>query len=620
MIVANGGPRMSPPGTLTQLFFGAVDQYDRPDALQFKIGGRYEPIAHRRIEERVRHVARGLAKLGIVPGDRVAIVSENRPEWAIADFGCLTARVVDVAVYPTLPAAQIAYILRDSGAIAAFVSGTAQAEKLMSIRNQLPALQHVISFDVLPAALADISIISIIDLEHRGAEDEPAEAAAHHRAAALGAKPDDLATLLYTSGTTGDPKGVMLTHDNIYSNVDAIRDLIPFSEGDVALSFLPLSHIFERTVGHYFMFATGTSIAYAESIEAVPANMLEVRPTLMVSVPRLYEKMFARVLEAATTGGWIKRKVFRWARGVGEEWADTVIAAGAPSGLLASRYSLAQRLVFSKLQQRTGGRIRYFVSGGAPLAPEINRFFYAAGLTILEGYGLTETSPVISANTPERFRIGTVGPPIQGVSVAIAEDGEILARGPNIMAGYFNMPDATADVIDDQGWFHTGDIGEWRDGFLAITDRKKDLIVTAGGKNIAPQPIENRIRANEYVAQAVVLGDRRRFPIALVVPALDRLERWARYKGLQWSDAASLVQLPEVQAKMEHEVLDPIADLARFEIPKKLILLPSDFSVERGELTPTLKVKRRTVEAHYKDTIDDVYNRALSESATAESH
>lgn len=603
MVVADGGPRPEP-GTLTELFFQAVEQYDKPDALQVKIGGRYEPISHRVLLEKVRHVSYGLRGLGANHGDRVAIISENRPEWAIADFACLTSGVTDVSVYPTLPASQIEYILRDSGAVIAFVSTTDQAEKLASVRSTLPALKSVISFDTVRPHLADMSMA---ELEQQGARAEPPDAAVAHRTRALEVTPSEVATLLYTSGTTGEPKGVMLTHDNIHSNVAASRKVIPFSGDDVALSFLPLSHILERMAGHYLMFATGTSIAYAESINAVADNMVEVRPTLMVSVPRLYEKMYARVVEAAAAGGKIKKSIFSWATATADAWADVKLVGGTPRGLLAAKYSLADRLVFSKLKERTGGRLRYFVSGGAPLSPEINKFFFAAGLTILEGYGLTETSPVIAVNSPDAFRIGTVGMAIPGVSIAIAEDGEILTRGPNVMAGYYNKPTLTKEAIDSDGWLHTGDIGVLKDGFLSITDRKKDLLVTAGGKNIAPQPIEARMKRSKFVAEAVLIGDKRKFPMALVVPDFDQLEKWARYKSLPFTDHASLVALPEVKAKMERETLAGLTDLASFETPKKIALLPEEFSVERGELTPTLKVKRRKVDEHYKSVIDAVY-------------
>ena len=617
MVVANGGPRPAP-GTLTQLFFRAVERYDKPDALQVKIGGRYEPISHRSLLERVRHVSYALEHIGVNPGDRVAIISENRPEWAIADYACLTSGLPDVSVYPTLPAAQIAYILRDSGAVAVFLSTADQARKLASIRSTLPALKCVISFDVIDAGLADVSMT---EFERRGAEAEPIDAPTRHRERAMAVRPDDVATFLYTSGTTGEPKGVMLTHDNIHSNVTSSMEMIPFTGADVALSFLPLSHIFERMAGHYLMFATGTSIAYAESTTTVPANMRELHPTLMVSVPRLYEKMYAAVVEAGTSGSAVKKHIFAWARAVGNEWADVKLAGGTPGRTLGLRYTIAQRLVFSQLKARTGGHLRYFVSGGAPLSPEINKFFYAAGLTILEGYGLTETSPVIAVNVPKAFRIGTVGMAMPGVSIAVAEDGEILARGPNIMAGYYNKPELTAEAIDTDGWFHTGDIGVLNEGFLTITDRKKDLLVTAGGKNVAPQPIEARMKRNKFVAEAVLIGDRRKFPMALIVPNFDQLERWARYKSLSFTDHASLIALPEVQAKMERETLSGMADLASFETPKKIALLPEEFSVERGELTPTLKVKRRVIDEHYKHLIDAVYaNSDTAGSAPVKSH
>ena len=327
----------------------------------------------------------------------------------------------------------------------------------------------------------------------------------------------------------------------------------------------------------------------------------------MLSVPRLYEKMYARVLENATSGGAVKKRIFFWARGVAERWANEKLAGREPGGVLAMQYSLAQRLVFSKLKARTGGRLRYFVSGGAPLAPEINKFFYAAGLVILEGYGLTETSPVLAVNTPENFRIGTVGKPVAGTEIAIATDGEILARGPQIMKGYFNKPEATAEAIDRDGWFHTGDIGELRDGFLAITDRKKDIIVTAGGKNIAPQPIENLAKTSRFVSQAVMIGDKRSFPVMLVVPNWDTLEKWARSENISFATRAELTSLPPVQEKVEREVEKKLTGLARFEMPKKIGLLEHEFSVERGELTPTLKVKRRVVDQRYKEQIDALY-------------
>jgi long-chain acyl-CoA synthetase len=603
-MITSGGPRNSTPGTLNRLFFEAVEKYDKPDALQRRVGGTWQPISHRTLAERVRRVALGLQASGMKRGDRVAILSENRPEWAIADYGCLTGAMADVPVYPNLPPEQLAYILRDSGATAIFASTAEQAAKVQAIRSTCPALRLAIGFGASRDPGVDLTLT---ELEARGAAGESPASLASYRQTADAVKPDDIATIIYTSGTTGEPKGVVLTHDNIYSNVMASAAVIPFAGADVCLSFLPLSHIFERMAGHYMMLHAGASIAYAESIDTVPINMQEVRPTLVLSVPRLYEKMYARVLENALAGGAAKKRIFFWARGVADRWADRKLAGSEPGGLLGVQYRLAQKLVFSKLKARTGGRLRYFVSGGAPLAPEINKFFYAAGLVILEGYGLTETSPVISVNTPDAFRIGTVGKPIPGVEVMIAADGEICTRGPHVMREYYNKPEATAEVIDAERWFHTGDIGALEDGFLRITDRKKDIIVTAGGKNIAPQPIESKVKTNKYVSQAVMIGDKRRYPVLLVVPNWDNLEKWAKQRNILWTDRAQLLQMPTIRAKVEKEVTEELSGLARFEMPKKIALLEHDFSLERGELTPTLKVKRRVIDKTYKSVIDGLY-------------
>ena len=599
---AHGGPRPEP-GTLTRLFLDAVRTHDKPDAMLYKANGEWRPIAHRTVLERVRRIALGLQELGVQRGDRVGILAENRPEWAMADYGCLSIGVASVPIYPTLPAEQIPHLLNDSGATALFVSTPVQAAKLRAVRAQCPGLKHVIGMD---AGAADGCDLTLAELEARGAAVESAERNARWEREALAVQPDDLATLIYTSGTTGTPKGVMLTHDNFFSNVAAARRGVPFTDTDVALSFLPLSHVFERE-GDYMYWACGTTIAYVASIDDVPVSLQEVKPTFAMGVPRLYEKMYARVFENAVSAGGVKKRIFFWALGVANRWADEKLAGRTPGGVLAWQYGLAQKLVFSKLKERTGGRLRFFVSGGAPLAPEINKFFYAAGIVILEGYGLTETSPVIAVNTPDAFRIGTVGRPIPGVEVKIAPDGEILARGPNIMKGYYNKPEATAEAIDADGWFHTGDIGRLEDGFLRITDRKKDIIVTAGGKNIAPQPIENAVKTSKYVSQAVMIGDKRKFPALLVVPNWDSLEKWAREEKLTWVERRDLLVHSAVRAKMEAEVRSKLTGLASFEAPKKIALLEHDFSIERGELTPKLSVKRKVVDQAYKDVIDALY-------------
>jgi len=599
---AVGGPR-PPLGTVNALFFDAVERFDRADALLYKVNGVWEPTSHRTILQRVRHVALGLARLGVVAQDRVALLSENRPEWLIADYACLCSAIVDVPVYPTLPAEQVPHILNDSGARAIFVSTADQARKIASIRAQVPGLQHVIGFS---ATKADGCDLTLAELEALGAQDDNAERAVRFRNDALAVTPTQLITLIYTSGTTGNPKGVMLTQDNVHSNVQGVRPLLPASTTDTALSLLPLSHIFERC-GDYFLFANGVRIAYAESIDTVPVNMSEIKPSLMMAVPRLYEKIYARVLENALAGGGLKKNIFFWAKRVGERCADIKLAGGTPGPLLAAQYRLADKLVFSKLRERTGGNIRFFVSGGAPLSADIAKFFYAAGLVILEGYGLTETSPVITANTLGAYKLGSVGQPIAGVEVRIAKDGEILTRGPHVMKGYYNNEAATNEAITSDGWFHTGDIGVLDEGYLKITDRKKDIIVTAGGKNIAPQPIENQLKSNKYVSQAVMLGDKRKFPIVLIVPNWDQLEKWAAREGIVWTARAELLAMPTIQAKMEKEVKGQLSGLASYETPKKVALLEHDFTIERGELTPTLKVKRRVIDKSYSALIDGLY-------------
>ena len=599
--LARGGPAPKP-GTLNELFFTALER-DLPDALRFKRDGSWIPISHRELGERVRHAARGLETLGAKPGDRVGLLSENRPEWAIADYACLTGRFVDVPVYPTLPADQVVHVLRDSGAIAIFVSTTAQARKVESIRHELPALKTVISF-VPTGGHADMTLA---ELEARGRQGETEESIAAYRESALQALPDDVATIIYTAGTTGIPKGVVLSHDNLHSNVVGSGAVLPFVGEDSCLSLLPLSHVFERMAGHYLMLSLGIRIAYAESIEALRGNMLEVKPTLLFAVPRLYEKIVASVRDKAMAGGALKRRIFLWASAVGGEWADEVLAGREPRGMLLFKYRLAHKLVFSKLHAAVGGRIRFFVSGAAPLNPDINKFFFSAGLPVLEGYGLTETSPVISVNAPGRIRIGTVGQPIDGVEVRIAEDEEILSRGPNVMQGYYNRPDETRAAITEDGWFHTGDLGKLEGGFLTITGRKKDIIVTAGGKNIAPAPIEHRMKSSKYVAQAVMLGDKRKFPIMLIVPNYDTLSRWAREQGLASAEPAALIADRRVQQLYEREMNTVLAGLARYETPKKLVLVEQDFSIDGGELTPKMSIRRNVVEAKNKAAIDAVY-------------
>ena len=606
-LVVHRGPPRPAPGTLTKLFFDAIANFSKPAALRYKKDGAWVDISHAQLLERVRRTSLALTDLGLARGDRVAILSENRPEWAVADYACLSAGLADVPIYPTLPAEQMVHILNDSGAVAMFVSSLEQAAKIARIRPDLPALRTVISF-IAPAPVGcDMTMDEFIA---RGAAVDSPERAAAWKTSALAVGPDDLATLIYTSGTTGLPKGVMLSHDNLYSNVFASLPVLEPKDDDVALSFLPLSHIFERMSGHYMLFAGGCTIAYAESIDAVAANLGEVRPTILSSVPRIYEKLYARIMENGNAGSGLKKAIFHWSLGVADEWADAYLAKREPGGMLALKYSIAQKLVFSKIRARLGGRLRVACSGGAPLASTINKFFVASGLTLVEGYGLTETSPVVSVNRLNNIRVGTVGELVAGVEVAIAADGEILTRGPSVMKGYYRNPQATAEAIDSDGWFHTGDIGAMQDGFLRITDRKKDIIVTAGGKNIAPQPIENTVVTNAFVSQAVMIGDKRKFPVMLVVPSWDALLKWASFKGITTTDKTALLADPQVIDKLDREVRGEMKGLAKFESPKKIALLEHEFTIEGGELTPSLKVKRRVINEKYKGVIDRLYDDA----------
>jgi long-chain acyl-CoA synthetase len=593
-----------PVETIPDLLLAAVRERPRPDCFSYRDeSGRYVDVSSEEAFRRVRALRQGLKSLGIKPGDKVALLSENRLEWALADLAILCNGSVTVPIYPTLLPDTIGFILKNCEPRAIFVSTAEQARKVHGQRASLPFLQDVIAFedvdvpDVMPLA-------KLLKIGTNIVAENPPEP----REDCVPVDGDDLASIIYTSGTTGDPKGVMLTHRNFVSNVLNSMKVLTISTRDRCLSFLPLSHVFERMAGFYTMLYSGVGIAYAESIDTVPRDLQDVRPTIVVSVPRLYEKIYARVLGMALQGSAVKKGIFFWARRVGLEHGRRRREGEPISPWLRLRARLADRLVFRKLRARTGGGLRFFVSGGAPLPPRINEFFYAAGMTILEGYGLTETSPVLTCNTFDHFRVGSVGLALPETEVRIAEDGEILVRGPQVMKGYYGNPEATAEVLASDGWFATGDIGHLDDdGFLFITDRKKDLIVTAGGKNIAPQPLEKHLEGNKYVTQAVCIGDRRPYLSCLLVPNFDSLGVFAAESEIAAEDRSALLARPEILELFQRELARMNEGLPSFNQIKRFALLKDELTLEAGELTPTLKIKRHVIAQKYDSVIDSLY-------------
>jgi long-chain acyl-CoA synthetase len=587
--------------TISQLFLNTIRTYPKDDLMMFKKGGAYVNLSSREILDRVKNTALGLRSLGIGPGDKIVILSENRPEWTMTDFAAQCLGAVVVPIYPTLMPDQIKYIVNDSDAKAVFGSNRELWTRIAAVRNELDKVAHYVAFD--PEGIE--GAMSLAELIDRG-RTYAASRGDEFEALALAVKPDDLASIIYTSGTTGVPKGVMLTHANLIHNIKALRSIVAFKDTDRILSFLPLSHVLERMCMFAFLYV-GATIAYAESIETVAENLIEARPTIMVSVPRLFDKIYARVIDQVLAGPALKKRIFFWALGVGKKHAAKRLRGEPVPGFLAFQHGLARKLVYSKIIEKTGGRVRFFVSGGAPLSKDIAEFFYTLGLTVIEGYGLTETSPVVACNTIEGVRFGTVGRPIPGVEVRIAPDGEILTRGPNLMKGYYKKEAETREVMED-GWLKTGDIGRLdEEGFLIITDRKKDIIVTAGGKNVAPQPIENLLKTNPYIANAVVVGGNRKFISALLVPDFDKLEAYARAGNIAFANRAELVAKDEIRNFLLAEVGRTTPNLAPYERVKKIALLDRDFEIETGEITPTLKVRRSIVERKYKALIDTLY-------------
>jgi long-chain acyl-CoA synthetase len=591
--------------TLSEILLNSLKSYPKPDYMLVKNEGRYTPISTEEFGRKIRHFSLGLRDLGMAKGDKLIILSENRPEWTMTDFACLCQGGITVPVYTTLVPEQVKYIINDSDARFVVFSNTEQWSKLAVVRAELPQVKHFITF----ADKAPDGCLTMGQVIERGARIDRDEPVLFEKIA-FSLKPEDEASIIYTSGTTGVPKGVILTHGNFVSNVTTAANLLEFTAKDTVLSFLPLSHVLERMVTFAYIFK-GCTIAHAESIDTVARNLLEVRPHIMVSVPRVFEKMYAKIMDNVLVSSGLKRKIFYWAMNAGKTWGRRKIAKQRIGRSMRLKRKLAHKLVYAKIIEKTGGRVRFFVSGGAPLSKDIAEFLYAAGLVIMEGYGLTETSPAITINTFENLRFGTVGKPMPGIEVKIAPDGEILTRGPHVMKGYYKKPAETAEAFEGD-WFKTGDIGVLdEDGFLSITDRKKDLIVTAGGKNIAPQPIENILKINPYITNAVVIGDRRRFVSALVVPNFEKLEEYANSSKIAFADRAELVKNEQIVSFLKAEIDRSTPYLASYEKIKKIVVLDRDFEIEKDEMTPSQKIKRNVVEQKYRNLIEALYKEEI---------
>ena len=629
--------------TLAELPFHVSGRFSKPVFTGRCEGDRIREWSNRQLFDEVRDLSLGLEALGVRPRDRVAILSDSRPEWVIADLAILTAGAVTVPVYPTLPANQVGYILAHSGARVVAVADEEQAAKVRAARKDAPGVEAVVVFDRgAPAGGAADPVATPGDAPTTEAADADGEAGAsgadaetplreyslaeitergHHRLMtedglgrmfkerAHAIEPDALATIIYTSGTTGHPKGVMLSHRNFLANVADVNQVIGVSDDDTALSFLPLSHAFERTTVYMYLY-NGATFIFAESLETIGRDMQQVRPTVMTGVPRVFEKVRARVIAAVAEAPRVRQALFAWATGVGHAMAGARLGGRSPGLLTRLQALVADRLVLSKIRARTGGRLRFVCSGSAPLSREVAEFLYAIGLPVLEGYGLTETAPVLTVNPLGAARIGTVGPALPRVELRIADDGEVLARGPNVMMGYYQNAEATAECIRE-GWFHTGDIGRIdEDGYLSITDRKKEILVTAGGKNVAPQPIEALLKRDPVVAEAMLVGDRRPYVSAVLVPDAEALEQRLAASGIASGGLDELVGREDVRALFQPIVDEANAELASFEQVKRFALLPTQFSIGTGELTPTLKLKRRVVMERWQDAIEGIYQDA----------
>ncbi len=590
--------------TLTEKLLNAVDRLPNDRALSLRVNGRWEPMPSTEFLRRIAGLSDALEQLGVKSGDRVGLFVPNRPEWHIADFAILGLGAADVPIYFNESPDRIAYILNHSGAEVVIVAGEMQARRLLECRGRLTSIKHVICADA-PADLGD----DVLRFETLVTATGDA-AIAEYRLRAARVTSDQLATIIYTSGTTGEPKGVMLTHNNLSSNEQTSVEPYHMNPGDKSVSFLPLSHVYERVTAYAYLFH-GVPIAYVERMEELPQALLEVHPTLAAAVPRVFEKLYANILQKGHESTGLKRRIFDWAVRVAHESMRWKAYGEEAPSWLHLRWKIADRIVYSKVREGIGGRFRAFISGGGPLARELAEFFWAVGIPVYQGYGLTETSPVVSANYPGANRVGTVGQPIEHVNVRIAEDGEILVQGPCVMKGYYMRPEDTSAVISSAGWLATGDIGRLdEDGYLYVTDRKKDLFKTAAGKFVAPQPIENLLKVSPLILNAVLVGDAQRFIGALIVPNFANVEVSARQQGRTFASHAQIAADPWVHELIEREVNKVNLKLAQYETIKRFALLDHDFTFDGGQLTYTLKLKRRVIAERYAQTIEELYAEA----------
>jgi len=595
------------PATLVDVFKRVARKHKRPDTLNYKKNNQWLSISSDELMTRAGRIAAGLYAIGVRHGDRVALLSESRAEWTLTDAGCVFAGAVDVPIYPTLTPPQVRYILNDSGASVLILADRAKFDELAEILNECSALRNIVVFE--SDRVEDIDAVSLEQLEATGQQllvEQP------QLVDQLSSKTtaEDLATIIYTSGTTGEPKGVMLTHANLVTNLIDSSGHLAFGEHDTALSVLPLSHVFERQAMYMYLYQ-GMAVYFAESLLTIGSNLREVHPTILVGVPRIFEKIYVRIREKAAEGGKAKVALLAWSVKVAREYAEHTLAHRPVPLLLRLKHALASKLVFSKWHEAFGGRMRLLLSGGAALPDDLVYVYTGAGLPIGQGYGLTETSPVITSSAIEDMRVGTVGRAIPNVEIRIAADGEIETRGSNVMRGYYNRPEETSAVFTADGWFKTGDIGTLdKDGFLRITDRKKELFKTSGGKYISPQPIEQAIKGSRFVSQVVLIGNGRKFPAALIVPAWEQIESYVRLKGIEVTNHAELCRHPRIINLFERQIDALTPDLARYEKIKAIALLENEFTIEGGELTPTLKVKRRVIDEKYRAVIDKIYENA----------